>query len=218
MLNFLGFMFFSSLEFFTLMMIILSVFSIDVRYYKKEILLTTITMTLLSYLLTALNLYKVFPLPLIEIPALILLLRYSFQQKWRRSIIAVIGGFFFFGVIEYAISTLAVYMNYVTFSDMQEAFTLKGYVMESVFSVIGTSIAIYIKTFNGGFGFTFRKDKYKTFIYTSIGSMLLVLLNSYALIATESLSIFITLLITMIFASIIVFYFSYKRDVYEFSD
>jgi hypothetical protein len=218
MINFLEFNLFSVLELVALLLLIFSVYNINLKYYKKEIVICATSIGLLSYVLTIMGVHKIIPLPAIEIPILMLFFKYVFDQKWKRSIFVSIAGFIFLGVLEIGILLLSVQMKYLHMSDVQDAFQTKGYVIQTVASIIIIAIAIYVKLCNEGFGFSFRKEKFKVFLYTTISAIVLICLSFYAFIVSDSFSSLLTLFITLSISTIIMIYLSIKRDRYEFSD
>jgi hypothetical protein len=218
MIDFLKFNLFSILELVALLLLICSVFNINVKYYKTEIIVCALAIGLLSYLLVIFGVHKVIPLPVIEIPILILFFKYVFGQKWKWSIFVSIAGFIFLGVLEIGILLLSVQMQYLQMSDVQDAFQTKGYIIQTIASIIIISIAIYVKLFNEGFGFSFRKGKFKLFLYTTIAAIILICLTFYAFIISDSYSSLLALFISLAISAIIMIYLSIKRDEYEFSD
>ncbi len=219
MVNFLMFMMVSVVEFFALMLLILSVFNFNIAAHRKEIILTAVIMSLLSYLLTIFNLNNVIPLPLIEIPVLIYLFIRVFKRKPLYSVITVIVGFLLLGAIEYGVVLLGVLMKYIVVSEIQEGFSQKGYALLTISSIVVITISIYIKTCVGGFGFMLRTTKAKvfSFLYSTIAALFFSCIILYTLIRSQSLSMIVTLLISLVVSSIVVIYLSNKRDQAEFS-
>lgn len=219
MLNFLGYMLFSSFEYCGIFLFILSVFTFDLRKFKIEFSLVVFSITLFSYFLVVLNLQNVIPLPLIMIPCMIFMTYKVFKQKLSWTLVAVIGGTAIYGLMQFLISMYAIHLGYLNLNDLSVAFAIKSYVMQTLSAVIAISIAIYIRIFNGGFGFSLRakKKKYKALIYTFVISWITYCLAFLAFNMTKNISILTTYGITLIATSLVIIYLSHKRDQIEYS-
>jgi hypothetical protein len=219
MLDFLGYMIFSGFEYCAIFLFMLSVFTFDLRNYKKEFMIVVFSITFLSYVLVIFNLQNIIPLPLIMIPIMIYVTNKIFKQKLSWTITAVIGGTVIYGAMQFLICMLAINMGYLNTDDLSKAFAVKSYVMQTLSASTAISVAIYIRIFNGGFGFSLRskKKKYKTFLFAFIVSWTIEYFAFLAFNMSKNASVLVIFGITLIFSSLVVIYLSNRRDYIEYS-
>lgn len=219
MLDFLLYMLFSSFEYFAIIMLILSVYRFRLKYYKIEILTNVFLITFASYFLTIFKVYHVVPLPVFLMPFQIWLLTRIFKRKFMYSAIIVIAGSVFYGALQTPIVFLCIYLKVLDFNDLNNAFSEKAYIIQTLSAVIAITISIYIKIFNGGFGFTFRKDtsKYKIFLYTTIISIIISFIAFSSYLISKYLTLLPIVVVTLAGLSLLIIYLSFERDQIEYS-
>jgi hypothetical protein len=215
MLDFIGYMTFSTFEYCAIIFFFLSIFKTNIKRYKKEFILTAVSVTLISYFITIID-QRFTSLTAI---LLILSFRFMFHMKPIRSIVVVIGGAAIYGGLQWVILYVASHNGYITMQDMNSAFSVKTYVMQTLTSTIAITFSIYTRVVNGGFGFSLRSKKkpYRVFLYTTIISFILSV--SCLLAFTYSLkgALFNASGVMFIVSSAVIFFFSYKEDHAEYS-
>lgn len=218
MLNFVGYMIFSGFEYLALFFLIFSFFNLSLNHYIKEITFSVLTITLVSYLLVILNVYQYVPLPLIIVPVLIVIMVKVFKMKVAYSTVTIAGSVVFYGILQVGIAYLSTNAGFIEASQINEAFGVKTYTMQTLCASVASVIGWYIKYSNSGFGFSFRSKKkdYKNFV---VASVTLIVVSSFAWLSfylSELTSLVLLSIIVFILSSVIFFYLSYKRDQVEF--
>lgn len=217
MLNFLGYMVFSGFEYCGLIFLMLSIFNSDIRQYKKEFFTIVLVVTTITYVITIINSQIVIIFSLVT---LILGLKLKMNQTFRRSLIIVFGGMIIYLTMQYCVSRLALHYGYLQMADMESPFAIKSYVMQTLSSILAITISIYLRIFHGGFGFSLRSSKvksYKIFLFTTILSLLLSASCFIAFVSSNKASFFNITGVMLLSSSVLVFILSYQRDIIEYS-
>lgn len=216
MLNFLGYIIFSSYEYCGIFLLMLSIFNCDVKENKKEFFVTIFLVTVISYVFTLIASQYVV---LIITPLLIISVRYFFKEKIGKSFIIVLGGSAIYLAIQFGISRLAIHLNYLNINDLTSAFEVKSYVMQTLSSTIAITISIYLRIFHGGFGFSLkgRNKPYRVFLYTTMWSFMLSIASFLSFSLSKSISLLTITTVMFIVSSVIVIFLSYNRDRIEYT-
>lgn len=214
--DFLGYMLFSSLEYFTIFFLIFALFNLYPSYYKKELLVITLLITLMSYLLVLTNVYKIVPIFVFTMPLISLSLYKILGNKLFHSVVITTIATFLYGIFQTCISALFISSSFLTLDSLTDPFSFKTYFMQSLCAFIGIAVAMVITLTRSGFGFSFSKGSY--FIFSVITVILLVgiSLMYYLIIYDRSLKMIYTSLFGLFASFLILLYFSYKRDNYEY--
>lgn len=217
MANFIMYMIFSGLEFLAVFMIIFSLFNIDYRYYIKESLLGVSLVTIVSYFLTIWDLHKIVPMPLFLTMVISLLLKFLFLKKIKYASIVSIGASLLYGVIQWTVGNVAVSSLFISSNQINDPFSFKTYVMQSICTLIAVIIALYIKLCQGGFGFELRKGNDTKLIASVITMFFISSILSHDRIVNGDVLGQYFILISLILSTTIFFVLSYNRDKYEFT-
>jgi hypothetical protein len=216
MSDFFGYMLFSGFEYCGIVFLILSLFNCKIFYYKKEFLISVSLITFITYFITVWNSnFVMVSMPLILIFSLV----YFFKENIGKSVIVVLSGSVIYGAMQFGIVKFAIYLDYLDISDLGNAFAIKSYVMQTLSSTIAITVAIYLRIFNGGFGFSLKsKNKpYKIFLSVTIASFLLCALCFFAFNTSSKNSLFNISGVLLVVTSVLVLFLSYKRDSAEYS-
>lgn len=215
--DFLGYMIFSSLEYFAIYFLICSLFSLYPYQYKKELVILTGSTTLISYLLVVSQIYNVIPAPFISIPTIWLLLKLTLKQRWTFTFVISTIGFILSGLIQTAIIGIFMNLDYINSSNLADSFTHKTYFLQTINAITICAIALVIGLTKSGFGFSFRKGSSRGFIFISIVLLCAVGLSFDALyLHKNSNAVFLLFGGVILASSLILYYFSYKRDNFEY--
>jgi hypothetical protein len=216
MSDFFGYMLFSGFEYCGIVFLMLSLFNFKIFYYKKEFLISVSLITFITYFITIWN--STFVMVFMS-PILIFSLVYFFKENIGKSVIVVLSGSVIYGAMQFGILKFAIYLDYLSISDLGNAFAIKSYVMQTLSSTIAITIAIYLRIFNGGFGFSLKsKNKpYKIFLSVTVASFLLCALCFFAFNTTSKNSLFNISGVLLVVTSVLVLFLSYKRDSAEYS-
>ncbi|MFD0587712.1 hypothetical protein ACFQZE_06835 [Paenibacillus sp. GCM10027627] len=223
LVNFTGYMIFSSLEYFSIFFLIFSFFRLYPENYKKEIAYLTFGSTFFSYILVLLKIHNYIPLPLLIMPVVIYILKKILDRKLRYAIISTVSGFIFFLSVQFIVISISIFFDISTTKTIHEPFILSSYFHQLIGSIITICIALFIKIFNGGYGFTFKKklssSKSRLFLIVTLTLGLLSIINFTTFLLTESSSISGTILIATasLISVLIITYFSNKMDNIEYS-
>ncbi|MEX2460029.1 MAG: hypothetical protein WD469_01785 [Paenibacillaceae bacterium] len=135
------------------------------------------------------------------------------------STIIVIAGFVFYGALQTPIVFISIYLKVLDFNDLNNAFSEKAYIVQTLSAVIAVTISIYIKIFNGGFGFSFRtkKTKDRLFLYTTIISIVISFIAFSSYLISKYLTLLPVVVVTLAGLSLLIIYLSYNRDHIEYS-
>lgn len=215
--DFVFYMLFSSLEYFGLFLLTFSVFSLRFEYYWKEIIWLTLGFTLFSYLLVISNLYTYIPIPLIIVAVLTVICKGILGKKYTYCLVIATGSVVLYGFLQAALINLAVYNDVLTYSDTLNAFGMAAYMFQSLCAIISTTIALYIRHYYCGFGFSFYKSSNNRFVFASV--FLLVSSSIIYLISlnNQTAIVFIISVVALIVSSVIIIYFCKKQDETEYS-
>jgi hypothetical protein len=216
MLDFFGYLLFSGFEYCGVLFLMLSLFNCKVFYYKKEFLYSVIVITIVSYFVTIWNSTYV----IVVIPSLmIFFLVYYFKENILKSIIVVLSGSVVYAALQYGITSFAIHYGYLSMADLDNTFAIKSYVMQTLSATIAITIAIYLRIFNGGFGFSLRSKQkpYKVFLAATLVSFILSALCLFAFNSSLRNSLFNIAGVLFVVTSVLVLYLSYKRDSAEYS-
>lgn len=207
---------FSTIEFLGFMFLIFSVFSFDIRYYKKEILITSVGMTLLSYLFV---IYQVEQLLLpVEIAVLVLTFKIGFREKWLYSLWIAVAGLFTYLVIQIGILLISIQAGLLTYAETSHTFGFKTYLLQSLTATIVITIATYIKTQRQGFGFTFRtKLKKPLYFSVALASILTCSICFYLYSINANQSSFYLLVSSFVVLFLATIFLSHRKEREEFS-
>lgn len=219
MVDFLGYMLFSSFEYLAIFVLIFGFFNIDFSSYRKEIYLSIIGTTFISYILVILGVYNYVPLPLILVPILILVFVKIFEMPSARSTIVIIGGFLFYFAIQWIVSWVGVWLDVLQTGEISESFSRKTYMFQTLCSVIAISIGAYVKFTNGGFGFNLKSKKtnYKIFVCLTVAIILISSLACISFYIYETIALMIVASIATIVSVVIFLYLSHRRDQIDYS-
>jgi hypothetical protein len=217
MLNILGYFIFSGLEFFAITMLMLSMFSFNIKYYKKEIATTTITTTLLSYVLVILNLdsYIMF----VMIITFFILFKFLYRGTIKRSIVVAVMGYILFIGIQVALALLAKKMNYLTTDDMTNPYSYKAYIFQSLDSTIMLMTAAHIHFFSGGFGFSLKSKslRVKKLVYFAIFSAIVASIGLFSFVQFHHMYLLVSAFAVILLSVVILMILSIRQDHVEFS-
>lgn len=243
--HFLGYMLFSSLDFFALYLLCFGLYNIHPFDFKKEIIVVTISSTFISYVFVMIDVYSIVPSLLITPIILIIMLRIFvvskmirikdianmkddkqdviklpkvFQsKKWMYSILISIGSSFIYFLITAFIVVLFTKYGFLKESELTNSFSLTTYANQGITSLIGTLIASFLIFRKGGFGFIFKTGRYKLLTFSAA---ILMIINSFVffyLSKNSELYLMLTVIIGLVIIStIIVFYMSYQQDNEEY--
>jgi hypothetical protein len=219
MKDFLFYMLFSGFEYLAIFFLIFGFFNLSFKYFSKEMILGVFLITFTSYILVRYNLAETFPLPLILIPLTVLILVKIFKQGVLRSIILSVAGFVVYGGIQFIIAIVLVKLQYMTATDLHFSFSIKSYTMQTICGFLAIAIGLYIKLTNGGFGFTMSKriSGRKGFVIISVCLVLVCSIACLGFYTFASVALLLLSLTVIIISIMILFYLSYKRDLYEYS-
>lgn len=226
--DFLGYMFFSSLDFFSLYLLGFALFNLHPISYKKELFTAVFSSTLLSYVFVITNVYDIIPSFLIT-PAIVAIafkilivnkmnrIEEKKKKKWMYSIvISAICSFIYMAITSITV-LLYVHYNYMELDNLSNSFSFETYLNQFSSSLIASSVAVFLIIRKGGFGFIFKKGEYKMF---TIIAVILLLLNAsvfYIFSSYEKTTPVLMLFAGLIIIStIIVLYLSYKQDDSEY--
>ncbi|QGQ97902.1 hypothetical protein EHS13_24945 [Paenibacillus psychroresistens] len=194
----------------------LSLFNCKILHFKKEFLYSVIIITVVTYFITVWNsTFVIVVMP----PLLIFFLVFFFKESIIKSIIVVLSGLVVYASMQFGISTLAMHYGYLEMSDLDNSFGIKTYVMQTLSGTIAITIAIYLRIFNGGFGFSLKSKKkpYKIFLSATLVSFVLCSVSFIAFNTSSRNSLFNISGVLFVFAAVLVLYLSYKRDTAEYS-
>jgi hypothetical protein len=218
MLNFLNYMLFSSIEYFGIFFLMLSVYRLNIVNYKKEIFFIVFLFTLSSYYLTIYGIYKIVPIPVIFLPFFTAIFVIIFKRKFWHSVIITIAGTVFYGALQTGIISLGIFLKVTNINDLDITFAVKTYVSQTISAVSAATIGCYIRIIKGGFGFSFRtkRTKNKTFIFVTIASIMIISTSLYLFYAVKNEIFFSISVLAFFSTSIAIAYFSFKTDKVEF--
>jgi hypothetical protein len=216
MLDFFGYMLFSGFEYCGILFLTLSLFNCKLFYYKKEFLISICLITFVTYFISIWNSnFVMVSMP----PILIFCLVYFFKENMGKSIIMVLSGTVIYGAMQFGIVKFAIYVDYLSISDLGKAFAIKSYVMQTLSAAIASTIAIYLRIFNGGFGFSLKSKNisYKIFLTVTVASFLICALCFYAFNTSLKNSLFNITGVLFVVTSVLVLFLSHKLDTSEYS-
>jgi hypothetical protein len=135
------------------------------------------------------------------------------------STIVVIAGSVFYGALQAPIVFLSINLKVLDFHDLDKAFSKKTFIMQTLSAITAITVSIYIKAYNGGFGFSFRakKSKYKIFLYTTLFSIIISLIAFSSFFISKNMSLLPVVIITLGVSSLLIIYLSHDRDHIEYS-
>ncbi len=216
--NFAGYMFFSSMEYLVCILLIFSIFNLEIKYYIKETIITTEITSLLSYFLLVNGVFSIVPSFIIIIFIFVICFWIIYQKKVSYSLVVVIAGSLTYGFVSLLSSSLFSHYNVITVNEIiNQSFGLKTYLIQSLNASIGLTVAIYVKLTRGGFGFMFRGHGYKKFITVSVLLLIFLTFVYYSLEYNVSSSVLIGFTISIFVSLLVMLFLSYKRDQKEFS-
>lgn len=217
MFNFLTYMLFSGMEYVALLVLIFSVFSIRLGYYWKEIIVISISTTLLSYLLVIFNIYTYVPIPLLLSIVLSITFKRLFSVRYTYALVISISGLVLYGLIQGLILKLSIWYGILSPDALSDPFAIKSYIFQTAFALLTSSIAIYTILTRGGFGFSFRKKTNRVFIILLCCLFAMSLLTYSAFTITETTSILTISVVALVVSGIITLILSHKQDQIEYS-
>lgn len=217
MINFLSYMIFSGLEYLALLLLMFSVFSVRLNYYKREIIIVSTSATLISYLLIIFNIYKYAPIPLILAIVLSFVFRHLFSVRYTYALIVSLGGLLLYGLLQGAIVKLSVIYGILSPDAINNPFAIKSYILQAACSLLVSTISIYTILTRGGFGFTFRKKTNRLFVISLCCLFALSLLTYSAFTFTETTGILTISVVALIVSGVSVLVLSRKQDNIEYS-
>ncbi|QAV18876.1 hypothetical protein PC41400_14790 [Paenibacillus chitinolyticus] len=213
------YIFLSFLEFSALIVLSLTIFGFKLQYYKREILFTSLLMSVLSFLLYEYDLLAV--MTIVQIGALILLIRNVFKEKnWLYSTWVVIAGNVFYVLIQTVYVHLSVRSGFFsTFEEATLPMNYKSDISQVICSLIAYTISVYIMIMKQGFAFGFRSIDKKTTIYFHVSLFIILILSAgYTLVDTPVKYGSYYMYSIAIFTLFCLFlYFSYRRNSDETS-
>ena len=217
-IDFIYYMMFSSYEYLSIFLVIMNVFNFKLRYYWKEIIGGALITTVFSYVLTIYELYNAIPLPLVIIPVMIVIFTLLMKRKIIYSTVVITGSFIFYGLIQFAVFSICLYFGGVTSTDINNPFSYKTYILQTICATISIVIAFYIKLVNSGFGFSLENVRKSYSILFGVLGLLVISCSIYTMLYL-ALTSFVIFLITLIFLimTFVFFYLSFKQDQKEFN-
>ena len=158
------FFIFSTIEWTALLTLVCSVFSISIIYNKLRIFLSAFGFTTLAFIITKLELhdYNIF----IQVPLVVLLFIWVFNEGIKYSIFISITGYIFYLTVQGVLTTICMMYQLVGPNDIQP-FTFKGFMLQLATSMIVFLISYFIIKSRDGFVFNFsnaykKKKNYKS--------------------------------------------------------
>ncbi|OPH47589.1 hypothetical protein BC351_10380 [Paenibacillus ferrarius] len=220
MINFVNFMIFSSIEFLSVIILMLTIFQFTIKYYIKEVISTSVIMSLFSYFFVIYDVGEIFVV--LQIFSLIMLFKFVFKERnWMYSIVVPSVSYIIFVFLQAILIGLFIYAGY--FNSMQElkdAFTVKTYTFQLIEFIFCLFICISFKIFRQQ-GFAFRADskikKMNHFIGTVIVCVILSTALLYAFNQSLTIQYFIFVFVGLIIITLILIYFSIKRNEAEYA-
>lgn len=234
--DFVGYMFFSSLEYFALILTVLCMFRFQLKYFIKEMVITTVIVTLVSYILLISNMTP-FIMP-INLIILVVIFRFFIVvtvdknkaaknfwirvwrviEKWLYPVWIIFAGTIAYTIIQFAIVLISMQSGVITAADLSQSYGWMTYLHQALIATITISIATWIKYTNGGFGFNFRTSFSKP-LYTIIAliSVLVWSVFFFLYASIEHHIYFYLLLGSVVSLFIVALSFSYLKEQEEFS-
>ncbi len=211
---------FSGMEYITLILFVVSVFNMSFKTFYKDILISGLSLTFLSYLLMINKVHLLIPLPIVLIPVLFVFFHKLFLETFLKSIILTISGFIFYGIIQYFIVGMILSFSVLELDELFYEFSSIGNNVQLVCSLLTLIIAIFIKATNSGFGFMMLSTVagIKKMIVYNVCTMLGFIIIFWALYYFKNLLFFSIALATSILAGSIILILAYQREYKEFSN
>jgi len=157
MINFLLFLFFSTIEGVSVYALTLYIFRFDLRTYLIPVLVIVLLMNLQSYAIredTELS----YLVPIINLVFSMLFMATIVRVPFIWSLITGVTGYFAFGLLQ----TVIVYLSFGFLSIEQvQTVALKGYYLQALTGIIGVYLGWMLYKFGLGFSFEFEKLRLK---------------------------------------------------------
>lgn len=211
MINFVLYNIFSGLEFLSVFLLAFSMFNVDYKYYIKETMIATVSLTLFSYLLVITNTYKIIPMPLFITGFIFLIIKFLFKRKTKYALVVSMGVSLAYGIIQVGIVNLSVAFGYISDTDINNPFLYKIYILQFICAMIAFTTSLFLKNTNGGFGFELRGSNDTSFVLT----VFLVFFTSSIL--SHYLLSYVTLFVSVLMSSLIFIVLAFRRENEEFT-
>lgn len=223
-IDFLGYMLFSSLDFFALYLLGLSLFSLSAASFKRELLYMMSISTLITYVFVIFDFYTFVPSLLITPVILTVLMKLlivnkvtRIKKKWMYSVFVAVSSMLLYSVIQLVIAQLLIHYDFLILEDLGNSFSYKTYVAQTISSLIGIVISNYLIFKRGGFGFIFKSGKYRIYTLLSLVMLFIISFIYQVFESKQDSMLMLTLILALLCtASAIVLYLSYKQDDSEY--
>lgn len=220
MINFVNFMAFSSLEFLSIIILMLTLFQFKIKYFIVETISTSILMTLISYLLVIFEVSSSL-LVILQIISLVLLFKFIFKEhKWKYCILVVTLSYIFFVGIQSGLIGLFVYAKYFTMQDLTNVFAVKTYTFQTIEFIFCLFLSASFKIFKQQ-GFAFQANSKVKKLNHFIGAVIMCAILSSALLfgfnQSVNLQYFIVVLVGLFIITLLLLYLSIKRNEAEYA-
>lgn len=214
--DFAGYSFFSGLEYFSLIFIVLCMFRFKLKYFIKEMIITTLILTFISYILLMANMTPF--IMLVNFVLLTLIFMFIFKEKCLYSLWITFSGTTVFAIAQTSIVMISMLSGTITPEDTTQSFGFTVFAHQALTATIIVAIGSWIKYTNSGFGFNFRTQLNKP-LYTMIALLSVVVCSVFFfLYSSQEHHVFFCLMISsFISLFILAIRFSFLKEQEEFS-
>lgn len=217
MKDFVLYMLFSGFEYLATLFLTFCLFNLDFRSSIREIFITSGILIIITYLIVKNEMITTIPIPIIMfILFVLMLIKILGNKRWKYSIVVAISGLLTNLFLQIGITMIFKYFGVITQDNINDAFSIKTYIMQTLYSSVAISIGLYTKIYGNGFGFMLRKGKALKFLLVTIALFAIILLCWLSFNILEIWSLIIGLGIITLVSLLIIFVLSSKRDDYEY--
>lgn len=203
MQDFIGFMFFSFIEGFGVLALMLYLFRINMVKFLLPLIFLNLFVDFVNYLIREEpSLSNIAPISNLLLCILFIMIVVKIPLVW--SIVITLTGYMAFGAIQFTI----IYFSFISIEELKEE-AWKGYVFQTISGLVGTAIGFAIYSLGYGFTFEFEKLRFKWELILIISISIIFLVTLILSFVTQS-----SFSILIVFAVAFVFFliYSYRKD------
>lgn len=216
--NFLGYSVFSTLEYMGIFYMTFTLFSLYPKYHIKKLVISSLVISIFSYLCIVLNIYNYVPVPILTVLTMFFITHSIVGKKISYSFSVAGGGFLTAALVQLTVTGLFLNNGFLNIERLSDSFSLKTYTVQSLNILIFFSMALISHFLNVRFGYSFRKGKkYKKFVALTF-SMLFIFVVVFTIFSfiNANENTYLLMFIVIVISVIIFLYLSHKQDEHEF--
>ncbi|TVY09895.1 hypothetical protein [Paenibacillus cremeus] len=210
----------SSLEFSSILLLVMSIFHFHVKYYIKELVGSSVLLAGCSYIIIELLNMQQYAIP-IQVLLVVAMMILMFKQKLLYGFFTSIVGYAAFLSVQGLLVFIIKMYNIVDLEQIQPD-SFEGHALQVVTVTIIYIFCWYIKFTNTSFGFELDGKENvttKNIVFLNLGVLVVIQLAvfSYMYFSEKNATALIAFVVILILITMVTIYFSSKRNKEEFS-